>query len=148
MTSPDNPLEFGRFSISEAPDRHDVQFLDDRLYEYNVSRTGIADGRLLAIILWDRDNNIIAGLYGWTWGNCCEVRTLWVHEQWRGQGLGTRLITAAEAEARTRGAAQMVLTTHSFQAPDFYRRFGFEPVGHIEDYPVGYQSIFLRKQLQ
>ena len=148
MTSPDDPRHRERFAILETPDSHDVQFLDDRLYEYNVSRTGIADGRLLAIILRDHDNNIMAGLYGWTWGNCCEVKTLWVHAQWRGQGLGTRLMTAAEDEARRRGAAQIVLSTHSFQAPDFYRRLGFEPVGHIEDYPVGYQNIFLRKRLQ
>jgi GNAT superfamily N-acetyltransferase len=113
-----------------------------------VARTGLTDGRWLAIILRDGHNAIIAGLYGWTWGRCCEVKTLWVHEQWRGQGLGTRLMRAAEDEARARGAVQMVLSTHSFQAPDFYRRLGFEPVGHIEDYPVGYQNIFLRKWLQ
>ena len=86
MTSPDDPLHLERLSILDTPDRHDVQFLDDRLYEYNVAGTGIADGRLLAIILRDRHNDIIAGLYGWTWGSCCEVKTLWVHEQWRGQG--------------------------------------------------------------
>ncbi len=148
MTSPDDLLHLERFSICETPDHQDIQFLDDRLYEYNVSRTGIADGRLLAIILRDCANTIVAGLYGWTWGACCEVKTLWVHNQWRGQGLGTRLMAAAEEEARTRGAAQMVLSTHSFQVPDFYRGLGFEPVGQIEDYPVGYQQIFFRKRLK
>jgi len=136
-----------QLSIVDAPDRRDVEFLEDRLYEYNVERTGIADGRLLAILLRDRDDDLIAGLYGWTWGHCCEIRTLWVDEQWRGQGLGTRLMAAAEAEARARGAVQMVLSTHSFQAPDFYRRLGFEPVGTIEEYPAGHQHIFLRKRL-
>jgi GNAT superfamily N-acetyltransferase len=148
VTSPEEPLHREQFFILDAPDRHDVQFLDDRLYEYNVARTGLTDGRWLAIILRDGHNAIIAGLYGWTWGRCCEVKTLWVHEQWRGQGLGTRLMRAAEDEARARGAVQMVLSTHSFQAPDFDHRLGFEAVGHIEDYPVGYQNIFLRKRLQ
>ena len=147
MTTPDDPRHPEPFSILETLDSHDVQFLDDRIYEYNVHRTGIADGRLLAIVLRDSDQNIIAGLYGWTWGRCCEVKYLWVHEQWRGQQLGTHLMTAAEAEARRRGAAQMVLSTHDFQAPDFYRGLGFEPVGQIDDYPEGHQSIFLRKRL-
>lgn len=147
MTFPVDRWHPERFSILETLDPHDIQFLDDRIYEYNASRTGIADGRLLVIILRDGDRNIIAGLYGWTWGGCCEVKLLWVHERWRGQRLGTRLMTAAEAEARTRGATQMVLSTHDFQAPDFYRRLGFEPVGRIEDYPLGHQSIFLRKRL-
>ena len=148
MTPSDAPRLLEQLSVLDTPDRHDVQFLDDRIDEFNLSHTGITDVRLLAIILRDAHANIVAGLYGWTWGRCCEVKTLWVHEQWRGQGLGTRMMTAAEDEARTRGAAQMVLSTHSFQAPDFYRRLGFEPVGHIEDYPIGHQSIYLRKRLQ
>jgi hypothetical protein len=59
VTSPDEPLHLERLSILDTPDRHDVQFLDDRLYEYNVSRTGIADGRLLAIILRDRHATLL-----------------------------------------------------------------------------------------
>ena len=112
-----------------------------------MARTGITDVRLLAIILRDADDDIVAGLYGWTWGGCCELKTLWVHEYWRGLGLGTRLMAAAEEEARARGASQIVLSTHSFQAPDFYRRLGFDSVGQVEDYPVGHQNIFLRKRL-
>jgi N-acetylglutamate synthase-like GNAT family acetyltransferase len=133
--------------IREAPDPRDVQYLEDRIDEYNVARTGIADARLLAIVLRDDGDRIMAGLYGWTWGRTCEVRTLWVHERWRSQGLGTRLLEAAEAEARERGALQIVLSTHDFQAPEFYRRLGFEVVGQVEEYPVGFRSIYLRKRL-
>jgi GNAT superfamily N-acetyltransferase len=137
-----------RFPILETPDVHDVQYLDDRIYDDNVARTGIADARLLTILLRDDDGTIMAGLHGWTWGQCCEVRILWVHARWRSRGLGTRLMADAEAEARARGATQIVLSTHSFQAPDFYRRLGFAPVGRIEDYPVGHASIFLVKRLR
>jgi len=147
MISPDDPTHLEPLTILDEPDQRDIQYLEDTLDEYNMAHTGITDGRRLAIILRDGHNDIIAGLNGWTWGCTCEIKTLWVHEQWRGKGLGTRLMTAAIAEARTRGAAQMVLSTHSFQAPDFYRRLGFEPVGCVEDYPLGYQSIYLRKWL-
>jgi len=134
-------------TVLDAPDRGDVQYLDDRINEFNMSRTGITDVRPLAVFVRDDRTEIVAGVHGWTWGGCCEVKTLWVHEQWRGLDLGTRLMAAVENEARARGARQIVLSTHSFQAPDFYRRLGFEPIGHFEDYPVGYQSIYLRKPL-
>lgn len=147
MTTPKKEFNPGQFTILDEPEHEDIQFLEDRIYEYNVEKTGITDGRLMAIFLRDEQDNIIAGLYGWTWGGCCEIRTFWIHEQWRRVGLGTYLLAAAEAEARARGATQIVLSTHSFQAPDFYQRFGFEQVGYFEDYPAGHRSIFLRKKL-
>lgn len=133
--------------ITDTPDRDDVQFLEDRLYDYNVAATGIDDGRFLAIFAREDGGRIIGGLYGWTWGACCHVRTLWVDESRRKRGLGTRLMALAEREARSRGATQMVLDTHSFQAPAFYRGLGFEVAGTYADYPRGHRQIFLRKPL-
>src|SRR5689334_4522125 len=108
--------------LSGAAAREDIQYIEDRIDEFNISHTGITDARLMTIVLRDDDDRIIAGLHGWTWGRSCEIRTLWVHERLRGFGVGTRLMLTAEAEARQRGATQMVLSTHSFQAPGFYRR--------------------------
>jgi ribosomal protein S18 acetylase RimI-like enzyme len=135
-----------RINATDRPKRDDVQFLDDRLYEFNASRSGIDDGKLLAVFARQR-GRIVAGLYGWTWGGCCHVKLLWVEERHRGGGIGTRLMAMAEREARARGATQMLLETHSFQAPAFYRRLGFEVVGEFSDYPLGHRQLFLRKRL-
>jgi N-acetylglutamate synthase-like GNAT family acetyltransferase len=143
-----NDAKADPLSVSEETDHDAVHFLEDRIYEYNIERTGFADGRLMTILMRDDAGEISAGLYGCTWGRCCEVRLLWVHEKLRGHGVGTRLLLRAEKEARERGADQIVLDTHSFQAPDFYRRFGFEIVGAVENYPKGHQKIFMRKQLR
>jgi GNAT superfamily N-acetyltransferase len=135
-----------RIEATDRPKRDDVQFLDDRLYEFNASRSGIDDGRLLAVFARER-GRIVAGLYGWTWGGCCHVKLLWVEEHRRGAGLGTRLMATAERAARARGATQMLLETHSFQAPAFYHRLGFEVVGEFAGYPLGHRQLFLRKRL-
>ena len=135
-------------TVVDNPERRDIELLEQRIDEHNMSTTGIRDARLLAIIVRDDHAAVIAGLYGWTWGGCCEIQTLWVHERWRRHRLGTRMMEAAEGEARTRGATQMVLSTHSFQAPEFYGRLGFVEIGRVEDYPAGHSSIYLRKTLR
>ena len=134
-------------TVDDNPDARDVSFLEDRLNEYNIRTTGMDDGRLVSIFLRDEAGQMFAGLYGWTWGGTCEIRFLWVREDQRGQDLGTRLMRAAEAEAVRRGCRQIVLDTHDFQAPGFYRKLGFAIEAVQEDYPVGHKKYYLRKRL-
>ena len=130
--------------IDPTPD--DVQYLEDRIYEFNSSTTGIADGELLAFFVRERER-IVAGICGNTWGGTCELRQFWVEESQRHRGLGTKLLQAAEQEARRRGCTQIVLMTFSFQAPAFYERQGFEVVATIDDHPHGYRNVLMRKRL-
>ena len=131
--------------IDATPD--DVQYLEDRIYEFNAGATGIADGELLTFVVRDRER-IVAGICGNTWGGIGELRQFWVEERQRHQGLGTKLLRAAEQEARRRGCTQIVLMTFSFQAPAFYERHGFEVVATIDNHPVGYRNSLMRKRLK
>ena len=133
--------------VDEDPSDSDIHFLDDRINEYNVERTGIKDGKILSYFVRDKDGAIIAGLYGWTWGGYCEVRYLWVRQDYRNRGYGRGLMVAAESEAIARGCRLMILDTHSFQAPRFYRGLGFEIIATHTDYPHGHQKHYLKKTL-
>jgi GNAT superfamily N-acetyltransferase len=135
-----------RFQIGE-PASADIEFLEDRLYEFNAGTTGIGDGRGLGIFLRDDTNTIVAGAAGHTWGETCELRQVWVAAELRGRGVGRGLLAEAEAEAVRRGCRQLVLTTHSFQAPEFYRKLGFDVISELPDYPRGYSHLVLRKRL-
>jgi GNAT superfamily N-acetyltransferase len=141
MTSRDGTLS----PIEPTPE--DVQYLEDRLYEFNSTATGIADGEMLAFLVRERAG-IVAGICGNTWGGTCELRQFWVDESRRHRGLGTRLLEAAEREARRRGCTQMVLMTFSFQAPAFYERHGFEVICAIDNHPRGYRNLLMRKHLK
>ena len=133
--------------IETQPTAEQIQYLEDRLYEFNVQATGINDGDYLAIFERDANGRITAGLCGTTWGGCLEIRQLWVDAPLRGAGMGSRMLAAAEAEARLRGCEQILLSTFSFQAPDFYARFGFEVQSVVTDYPRGHRSLQLLKRL-
>jgi ribosomal protein S18 acetylase RimI-like enzyme len=121
--------------------------LEDRLYEFNSRTTSIFDGTLLSAAIEDDDGNVVAGMSGHTWGGCCEIRLLWVDESRRGSGLGTALMRAAEREAMRRGCHQIVLSTHSFQAPRFYERLGFRRLAFIPEYPRGHEQVIYIKSL-
>ncbi len=122
--------------------------MDDRIYEFNAKATGYCDGMLLAGCVRNETGEIIAGFNGHTWGGCCELTNVWVHERYRGQGLGRQLLRSAETEAVARGCVRIVLATHSFQAPGFYERIGYQRKYAIEENPEGHADIIYVKVFQ
>ena len=121
-------------------------FLDAKIYEFNAQATGHRDGRPFSSVVRDEAGNILAAINGHTWGGCCHVAHLWVHESWRRQGIGSTLLRAVEKEAVRRGCTQSLVVTHSFQAPGFYERHGYLREATIPDYPRGHaQHLYLRR---
>jgi len=133
--------------ISTEPSPDVVQYLEDRIYEFNSAATGITGGEWLTIIARDEQDRIVAGICGSTWGGCLEIRQFWVEDARRRQGLGTRLLEAAEREARRRSCHQILLMTFTFQAPAFYANHGFEVIAMVDDHPRGHRNLLLRKRL-
>ena len=76
------------------------------------------------------------------------IDLLWVRDDQRGHGLGARLLAEAEAAIRRRGCDRVALSTHSFQAPGFYARFGYTECGRTPGYPHGHDDIHLVKYLR
>lgn len=135
-------------TIENDPSEADVRFVEEQLFAHNIAATSYDDYRPLAVFVRDDTGAIMAGLTGFTWGGTLKIEIVWVHDDLRGQGYGSRLVQAAEREAAARGCRQAVLDTHSFQAPDFYSRLGYLRCGMAEDWPVGYQQTYFHKRLR
>jgi GNAT superfamily N-acetyltransferase len=140
-------MEDETFRVIDHLDDQDRAFLEEHLYAYNMAATGYYDGRDLAVFVRDEQGAIIAGLSGWTWGGCLKISILWVREDHRGKGYGRRLLQAAEAEGRARGCRIAALDTHSFQAPRFYQKLGWQVYGVLDDDPLGFKHYHLKKSL-
>jgi GNAT superfamily N-acetyltransferase len=135
------------FHVEDDPDPLDVEFLEAQIRREASAATGLGDEVELAIFVRDA-GRVVAGISGWTWGDCCELQNLWVDPSLRGRWLGPGLIAAAEAEAAARGCTQTVHFTYDFQARRLYERAGYELVGRVEDFPSGVDVLWYRKRLK
>ena len=134
------------FHVEDHPDPLDVGFLETQIRREASAVMGLGDEIELAIFVREA-GTIVAGISGWTWGDCCELQSLWVAPSHRGHWLGTRLLAAAEAEAAARGCTQTVHFSFDFQARALYERAGYALVGRVEGFPSGTDVLWYRKRL-
>ena len=135
-----------QFQVEDDPDPLDIEFLETQIRREASTAMRIDDEVDLAIFVRD-EGRIVAGVSGWTWGDCCELTSLWVDPALRGRWLGPRLLAAAEAEAAARGCRQTVHFTYDFQARRLYEWAGYELVGRVDGFPSGADALWYRKRL-
>lgn len=125
----------------------DIATIENALNEFNMRYTGDRNYRPVRIFLRDGANAICGGITADLWGGWMHITYLWVDEALRGQGYATRLIQAAEDEARAHGCHHAHVETFSFQARPLYEGLGYEVIATLDDYPIGEKHFILKKRL-
>ncbi|MCX4660760.1 GNAT family N-acetyltransferase [Streptomyces uncialis] len=145
------------FRMETEVDKRRVGLLRSRLRDTNTRaspalralRETVAD-REIPVQVWafGEDDELAGGCDAHAWGGWLHVNLLWVDERHRGTGLGSRLLADTERRAREEhGCARSRVWTWDFQAPDFYRRYGYEVICALPDYPPGITEYTLVKTL-
>ncbi|MFN2170453.1 MAG: GNAT family N-acetyltransferase [Candidatus Promineifilaceae bacterium] len=101
----------------------------------------------LDIFVYEGKNQLVGALVADTYWGWLDIDDLWLHEYYRRQGLGTRLLETAEKEARRRGCRRAVVKTFSFQARGFYEKNGYRVTGRLDDYPPGESLYWMVKDI-
>ncbi|MEP7188021.1 MAG: GNAT family N-acetyltransferase [Roseiflexaceae bacterium] len=140
-------MQTWKLSLEDAPSPEDVRDLYNAIVVYNTEQVGDHWTGRLNIFARDQHSQIIGGIYGFTDRGWLRIEVLVVKDGWRRQGVGTRLLVAAEHEARARGCHDAWLDTFSFQALPFYELHGYAVFGALENYPIGHSRYFVRKAL-
>ena len=145
------------FRMETGVDKERRDLLRKRLRDTNTQASPVLramrgtpaeHGVPLHVWVLDADATLAGGLVGHTWATWLHVTYLWVDDRFRGAGLGSRLLASAETTARAEhGCLNSRLETWDFQAPEFYRRHGYEVVCVIPDYPPGVTEYTLTKRL-
>jgi GNAT superfamily N-acetyltransferase len=136
-----------RIDYVDNPEESAWGIIGRGLSSYNAQQAGITRFQRLCFVVHTPDQVVAGGVFGETYWDWLYIDLLWVKDELRGRGYGHRLLTLAEDEARRRGAKNAYLDTFSFQAPDFYRRHGYQVFGELQDFPAGHQRYFLTKPL-
>ena len=117
------------------------------LIAFNESAGGPANSSLLAVTVRDAAGEVAGGLWGRIAYGFLFIEMLALGPA-RGIGFGRKAMDMAETEARKQGLLGMWLDTWTFQAPDFYPKFGFVECGRITGYPPGHDRIFYVKRFE
>jgi len=120
----------------------------EELYDFNKKNIPNAEYEALNFIVTAEAGELIAGLLSHRFGEAVSLEILWVHETYRYQGIGNKLLQEMERAAKASGAKRIHLDTHDFQAPDFYLKNGYVTFGVLEHVPVhGVTRYYMRKEL-
>ena len=114
---------------------------------YNRSNREPSKSEPLNIYLEDEDGNLVAGMVAETFGNWLEIEYLYVSDDLRGQGIGSKILEMAENESRNRGCKYSFVDTFNFQAPKFYEKHGYKEVFALKEYPYTGERYYYTKEL-
>lgn len=131
----------------ECRDRPEWEVIGGGISDYNTEQAGDDEGQNLCYVLQAPDGDVVGGLIGATHWDWFYINLMWVKKELRGHGYGHRLLELAEQEARKRGARDAYLDSFSFQAPEFYKRHGYQVFGELQDFPTGHTRYYLTKKL-
>ncbi len=135
-------------TVTDTPSAEDRKAVLDGLIKFNEAYCGPHEWRPLAVLVREPETGRpLGGLVGASFHGWLFIELFWLPEDLRRDGLGTRLMRAAEAEAVTRRCRGIWLDTYSFQARGFYEKLGFTMFGAVDDFPPGHQRFYLYKRL-
>ena len=82
-----------------------------------------------------------------TFGYWLEIEYLYVRDDVRRQGLGSKILKMAELESFNRGCKYSFVNTFHFQAPEFYEKHGYKEVFALKEYPYTGKRYYYTKEL-
>jgi GNAT superfamily N-acetyltransferase len=133
-------------TVTDEPDEDFLKYLRRKLnLKASAPRVVPPSALRLDISLDDEEGDVVAGLAAMTAHGCLNIELLWVDQSLRGDGIGARLLGAAEELARARGCTRVRVTTA--QGAAYFTARGFSLTGRLRSFPEGVELFALEKAL-
>lgn len=116
--------------------------LDDYNSQFGVDTSVHED---FLFVLQDDAGNKLGGIQGRIFSGWLLIYCLYSTRNVK--GVGTRLLEHTEQFARDKHCKGIQLTTFEFQAPDFYKKHGYEIYAELPNFVGNYKNIYMKKML-
>ncbi|MCH4888025.1 GNAT family N-acetyltransferase [Acidaminobacter sp. JC074] len=121
-------------------------FNDDHSPYHKASRQ---EGYVKHILITEKeDKKLIGGLSARMYWQMIYLDEFFVRPSNRHAGIGSKMLKKLIEIAKEAQVDFICLETFSFQARDFYEKFGFYVIGEIKDYPPGESMYTMRLDLK
>ncbi len=134
-------------NYEKNPKADDIQILNGGIMEYAKQKKGMNQLDFFAFFIRDEEERIVGGCGGDNVYGCFFIGQLWVTEELRGKGYGTKLMESAEKLAKECGCNFMAVNTMDWEALDFYKKLGFYVEFERRGFDKNSIFYFLRKDL-
>lgn len=120
-----------------AATQGEIGFTANKLLEHSRNATGLnVDYQPFGLLAY-KNETLIASAIGKIFLSWLHLDLVWVEENYRKQGLGKKLLLEAVHKAKALGLQGIEVWTQSWQAPDFYKKIGFEEFAVMDDFIPG-----------
>ncbi|KAB2459900.1 GNAT family N-acetyltransferase [Bacillus sp. CH126_4D] len=130
--------------------RAEGEYIKNKVIQYNMSILSDEVKQQMeqvSFVVKDENGKIFGGVTGTMYFYHLNIDFLWVDDSVRHDGYGSQLLHKIEDIAKEKGCRLILLDSFSFQAPEFYKKHGYQEYGVVEDHPKGHSQHFLEKRL-
>jgi ribosomal protein S18 acetylase RimI-like enzyme len=133
----------------ETKDDQIIRALVNQLISYNTEKTSDSEYKkgTYSFLAKDHDDKSTGLVVVELFCHYAFIKTLIVNKEDRRKGVGSFLLKQTEAFALSQGCHSVWLDTYSFQAPEFYEKYGYVKFGVLPNYPDQHQRIFYTKKI-
>lgn len=136
-----------KIDFESHPKPEDIQILCDGISENAKNKKGHKPISFFAFFIRDENGKIVGGCNGDILYGCMYVGQLWVSEEFRHQGYGTKLMSLAENHAREMHCNFVAVNTFDWEALELYKKLGFQVDFERHGFDKDSIFYFLRKDL-
>ena len=116
-----------RFATSQD---YDYLVHNDRQIKPEVVKKKIEDAEIIVVL--DNEQNIGWLRFNYFWDEIPFMNMLWIEEDYRRKGIGTRLVNFWEIEMQQRDKSQVMTSTSSDETTQhFYRKLQYQDCGSL-----------------